>query len=303
MSSSAAPNASSPVPSSFALRTIVFATNFRESSKNTGRYAALMARQFGADLLVVHTFVLTQGAMEAEAEQPRTRSAQRVEFEAALKRDAQRLGAGLRHSTGLLLEGDNTEEQITELARQHEPSMIVLGTEDRGAVERALVTSVSEKILRAASGPALTVGPHVPLCCEGDPPIRRVLYATSLSPAAARGAAYAVGMAEAFHAEMEVLHVIHPEDVEKSGTLSAVQARFEAAVAAMVPRHAGFAEPHGVVATGSAHTRILEHIRENSIDLLVLSLHRSSHLWIETRRSGAFHLIAEAPCPVLTVVG
>lgn len=295
---------SEPSPSAFQLRTVILATNFGEESGNTGKYAAVMARNFGADLLVVHTFVLTQGAMEAEAEQPGSRSAQRAELEAALSNTAQKLGTGLRHSSWLLLDGDAVEEQIPRVARQHEPAMIVLGTHGRGRMGRLLVESASEKILRAAGGPALTVGPNVPPCCEGDPPIRRVLYATALSPQAARGAVCAAGIADAFRAQMDVLHVIHPEDVEEAGTMSAVQARFQAAVAAMVPQHAGFiAEPHAVVATGTAHTRILEYIREHSIDLLVLSLHRTSHLWIEPRRSGAFDIISNAACPVLTVVG
>lgn len=300
---SAPDSAPSPVPFPFQLKTIVLATDFSPFSENTGRYAALMARQFDATLLVAHTFVLTQGAMEAEAGNQGIKSAQRAEIEAALNCEAQRLGGGLRHSGAVLLEG-NAEEQIPQLARQHEPSMIVLGTQGRGRVDRALVGSVSEKILRSTRGPTLTVGPQVPPCRPSDPPIRRVVFATGLSPEAARGAAYAVGMAQAFHAELEVLHVIHSEDVEESGSLTAVQKRFEAELEAMVPHHAGqIASPRGVMATGTAHTRILEHIRDNSIDLLVLSLRRSSHLWLESRRSGAFHIISHATCPVLTVVG
>lgn len=302
--SSAAESASTPAPLPLQLKTILYATNFGEESENAGKYAALMARAFDAELLVVHTFVLTQAAMEMEAEQPGARSTQRAELQAMLKMEAQRLGAGLRGSDYLLLETPDAEEQIPELARRREPAMIVLGTQARGRVGRALIGSVSEKIQRAAGGPSLVVGPQAPPCREGDAPIRRVLYATELSPAAARGAAYAVAMSEKFQAEMDVLHVLAPEDAKESGELSGVQARFQAEVAAMVPHRAGFiAAPHAVLATGTAHARILEHIREHSIDLLVLSLRRSSHLWLETRLSGAFDIIAEAACPVLTVVG
>lgn len=296
-------SAHSPISLPLQFKTVVLATDFSDSSENTGKFARLMARQFDADLLVAHAFVLTQGAMEAEAEQHGARSAQRAEIEAALNREAQRLGEGVRRASTVLLEGD-AQDQIPQLAGQHEPALIVLGTQGRGRVERALVESVSEKILRAARGPALTVGPHVPPCCADGQPIRRVLYATGLSAAAARGAVYAVGMAQAFHAELDVLHVIHPEDGEEADRLAAAQAEFEAEVTNLVPQHAGqMAAPRGVVATGTAHTRILEHIRENAIDLLVLSLRRTSPLWLESRRSGAFHMISNATCPVLTIVG
>jgi len=299
-----ASSAPSPVPSPFSLKRVIFATDFSQCSANAGKYAALMARQFGADLLVVHTFVLSQAAMEVESERHGLqKSAQRADFEAALRLEAEQLGEDLRHAETMLLEGD-PQEKIPELARQNGPSLIVLGTQGRGRFGRAMLGSTSEKILRSAGGPALTVGPHVPACCEGDPPIRRVLFATGLSAGAARGAACAVGMAEAFHAQMDVLHVIHPEDVHEPGSLTLAQQQFRAAIEEMIPHHAGpIVEPRGVVATGSAHTRILEHIRENAIDLLVLSLRRSSHLWLESRLSGAFNIVIDAPCPVMTIVG
>lgn len=291
-----------PAPSVLALKTIIFATDFSDCSENASQYAAFIARQFGAELLVAHTFVPTQAAMEVEAERPGA-SVQRVELQAALEHEAKRLGAGLRSSRAVLLEGD-PPRQIPQLARRQESALIVLGTQGRGNLGRALLGATAEKILRSTCSPTLTVGRHVPPCCEGQPPFHRVLYATGLSPAAARGAAYAIGMAQAFHAEMEVMHVVHPEDGEDVGRLAQVRERFAAEVAAMVPHHAGaMSAPRSVIATGTAHTRILEHIRENAIDLLVLSLHKSSHLWLESRLSGAFHIIAAATCPVLTVIG
>ncbi len=294
--------APSPPPSALKLKTVIFATDFSDCSENAGKYAAVMARHFGAQLLVAHTFVPTQAAMEVEEELRGVKSELRAELTAALKRETQRLSAGVRSSSAELLEGD-PDHQIPRLARRHEPALIVLGTEGRGNMGRAVLGSTAEKILRSTSGPAMTVGPHVPPCCKSDPPIRRVLYATGLSPQAARGAAYAVGMAQAFHAEIDVLHVIHPDDVAEPDTLATVRRRFEAELEAMVPHHAGaMAEPYAVMATGVAHVRILEHIRKRSSDLLVLSLHRSSHLWLESRLSGAFHIIAAAACPVLTII-
>lgn len=296
-------SASFPAPSALTLTSVIFATDFSGTSEKAGRYAAAVARQFDAALLVAHAFVLSQAAMEAEAGHLGSKSAQREELEAALQLEAQRLGSGLRSSSEVLLEGE-PREQIPQLAAQSEPSLIVLGTQGRGSVGHALLGSTAEGILRSTGGPAITVGPHVPACCENDPPFRRVLYATGLSEQAARGAALAVGMAEAFGAQMDVLHVVHPEDMTHADKLAAVRTRFEAEVTAMVPHHAAaISAPHGVIATGSAHERILDYIREHAIDLLVLSLRKSSHLWLESRRSGAFQIIAEAACPVLTIVG
>lgn len=286
------------------IKTILYATDFSSGSEHAGHFASLLARRFDAELLVAHAFVLTNPAMEAEAEAgPGVKSEQRKKLESALVTAAGRFGEGLKKTATVLVEGD-AREQIPRLAQESSPSLIVLGTEGRGRVARGIVGSVAERILRATGGPSLTVGPAVPPYASGGTQFRRVVYATGLSRAAARGAAYAAAMAEAFDASLEVLHVVHPEDVSHPGGLSEIQKQFEAALRELVPQHVEtFRNPHGVVEVGSAHERIAKHLRESQADLLVLSIRKSSHLWLESRLSGAFQIIASAPCPVLTITG
>jgi len=62
-----------------------------------------------------------------------------------------------------------------------------------------------------------------------------------------------------------------------------------------------FCDPRTYVATGGAHDKILEHIKERSIELLVLGIRKTSHIGMEMRKSGAFRIIVDAPCPVLTI--
>lgn len=194
------------------LKAILYATDFSACSENAGNYASLLARKLDVDLLVAHAFILTQFAMEVEAEsrQP-AKSAQRKDLEATIAATAGRVGQGVKRAVPVLLEGD-PREAIPRAAAEHAPSLIVLGTRGRGRMERSIVGSVAERILRAAGGPSLTVGPHVPVCEPGSTPFRRVLYATGLSPEAARGATYAVAMAQAFDASLDVLHVVNPAD-------------------------------------------------------------------------------------------
>jgi nucleotide-binding universal stress UspA family protein len=291
-----------PVPTPFTLNAVIYATDFFSNSENAGRYASLLARQFDAELLVAHTFVLTQAAMEAEAEARRVmKSSQRQEGEATLAKIALHVGDGLRTST-CLLEGD-PEEQLPHLARERAPSILVLGTQGRGRLGRSVIRSVAEKILRSTGGPALTVGPHVPE--TATPQIRRVLFATTLAPGASRGAACALGMAESFHAQMDVLHVVRPEVAGNLRDLENAQERFQQEIEALFPQRThDISSPHGVVEVGrNAPERILEYVRENSIDLLVLSLRWSSHAWLESLVSDTFQIITDAPCPVLTILG
>ena len=280
---------------------IVFATDFSSCSENAGHYANLLATKFDADLLVAHAFVLSNAAMEVEAEDGM--SEQRKDLESTLAATAKRLGEGVRRVVPVLLDGD-PREQIPRLAGEHCPSLIVLGTRGRGRMGRGMIGSVAERIMRATGGPALTVGPEVPVPDASRPLFQRMLYATGLSPAAARGAAYASAMAEAFGSSLEVLHVVHPEDVADKDRFEQVHKRFRAVLDEMAPQHAEkFSQPEGLVEVGSAHERILEYLNESKPDLLVLSIRRSSHLWLQSRLSGAFNIIANAPCPVLTITG
>ena len=284
-------------------KAIVYATDFSSCSEKAGHYANLVARRFGADLLVAHAFVLSYPAMEVEAEVGRKKSEQRKELETTLAATAKRFGEGVEKTVSVLLEGD-PREQIPHLAGEHAPSLIVLATRGRGRMERGIVGSVAERIMRVSGGPALTIGPLVPACEPSRPLFQRVLYATGLSPAAARGAAYAAAIAEAFGSSLEVLHVVNPDDVADKDRFSEVQKRFRAVLNEMAPHHAErISQPEGLVEVGSAHERILEYLEESKVDLLVLSIRKSSHLWLQSRLSGAFHIIANAPCPVLTITG
>jgi nucleotide-binding universal stress UspA family protein len=287
------------------LKAVIYATDFSECSENAGRYASLLARHFRAELIVSHAFVLEQAALVAEAQAgPMAKSAQRKETEAALANVAQRFSGGVKQSVNALLEGD-PRELIPQLAQKNAPSIIVLGTSGRGKAERGLIGSVAERILRATAGPALTVGPHVPVLDPGATPFRRILYATDLTPPAAHGASFAVEIVNAFHGCMDVLHVVDQEQMDSPEQLSEIQKQFRVILDGLVPEHhaAYICTSKALVEVGSAHDRILEHLKKFSVDLLVLSIHKSSHLWLQARLSGAFQIIADAPCPVLTVTG
>ena len=58
---------------------------------------------------------------------------------------------------------------------------------------------------------------------------------------------------------------------------------------------------NSIVLTVLAHEQIIDHIRERSIDLLVLGIRKSSHLNVEMRVSRAIQTIVDAECPVLTI--
>ncbi len=282
------------------LKTVIYATDFSLCSKNAGLYAARMAAYFSAKLLVTHAFTLEQAAMEVEVGDKRL-SQQRENLTHLLSKEASLLGTKSIEVIPMLLEG-NPEDVIPDLANRHEPSMIVLGTRGRGWLERGFIGSTAEKILRSTRWPALTIGPHVQPLSPQTFPFERILLATDFTDAAANAATYAITFAEVFVAKIDVLNVIQDDAIEHADRLFDLQTRFFSALDSLVPQSAReFCDPRTYVAVGGAHDKILEHIRERSIELLVLGIRKSSHISMAMRTSGAFRIIVDAPCPVLTI--
>ncbi len=282
------------------VKTVVFATDFSSASHNAGLYAAQLAAYFSATLLVAHAFVLSQPALEAEMA-PHVVSLGRKNLQYLLSREVDHLKSGPVEVVSALLEGD-PKHVIPELANQHEPSMIVLGTHGGGRFERDIIGSTAEQILRSTRWPSLTVGPHVQVASSKPLSMQRILFATDFTPAAANALIYAVSMAETFGARINILNVVAEEEIRHPGRLSDIQRRFYNVLDNLVPEQAReFCNARSFVEVGKAREQILAHIKEQSIDLLVLGIRNASYISLEMRTSRAFQIIVGAECPVLTI--
>jgi nucleotide-binding universal stress UspA family protein len=289
-----------PSPPRSTFQTVVFATDFSVFSQNAGLYASLLARQFSASLLVSHAFYLSQASLEVEV-MSEVRSMQRQDLEAYLARRVERLGGGNFQSKAVLVEGDPREE-ILRIAERNPAPIIVMGTHGGTLIERGLLGSTAESILRNTRYPCFTVGPRVRALTPKSSPFRRILYATELHPAVASAATIAVAFAEEFHAKIDVLHVVPPNKIQHPGCFDKIEEEFYSALDQLVPVQAKeFSTPTSFVEAGNAHVQILRHIEEYGVDLLVLGIRKSAPVWTGSRKSGAFHIVALAPCPVMTV--
>lgn len=282
------------------LKTVIYATDFSQCSQNAGAYAARIAAYFSAQLLVVHAFTLTQAAMEVESDMTLL-STQRKDLLAQLSSQASLLSSNQIEAIPSLVEGD-PKLVIPSLADLRSPSMVVLGTHGGSGLDRGIVGSVAEQILRSTNWPSLSVGPQVRPVSSTTFPFKRILFATDFTTVAAQAATFAVSFAEALGAGIDVLNVIQEDAIEHPDRLSELQSKFYGALDGLVPQHAKeFCDPRTFVAVGKAHNKILEHIRERAIDLLLLGIRKTSFLSMEIRTSKTFRLIADAECPVLTI--
>lgn len=286
--------------STIQLDSILFATDFSPASHNAGLYASALSVHFGTGLIVSHSFTLTQAALEVEVEKGKV-SQQRVDLDLDLRLASEILDAGRGRTESILLDGD-PRKTIPLLAQQRAHSLIALGTHGRGSIDRFLLGSTAEGILRNSYGPALTVGPRVNILQASDLHIKRILYATDCSIEAAHAAPVAIALAESFAAELDVLNVVRESHINHPEQLHQLQKHLYGAVDALVPCRAGqLCEPHTFVDVGDPRAEILRHLNERNIDLLILGLRRNTHLGMQNHTAGAFPIIVQAACPVVTV--
>jgi nucleotide-binding universal stress UspA family protein len=281
------------------LRSILFATDFSPASYPASLYAAALAAHFQCELALVHVFLLSQSAQEAETRGGIV-SEQRKLLQQRLALTTTALTPGAGKATSLLLEGDPSIV-IPRLVDQSNDTVLVLGTHGGNSLERQLLGSVAEEILRRSAVPTLTVGQHV-MTSGKILPFQRILYATDSSPVASQAAPLACAFASSFSSRLKVVSVI--DESEGTQILADLDFRTQQELATnLVERCNHFQEPRSVTYSRHAHDEILRRLQEDNCDLLVLGIEQKSALGFADRDSGAFRIIANAPCPVLTITG
>jgi len=138
----------------FQPRLILHPTDFSECSTYAFRIAADLARQNHASLLVLHV-VETLGPGNVTFGEAATQL-EPENYQRRLQQDLQRNvpevpGISMRH---LLAEGDPAKE-IERLAREQSCDLIVMGTHGRTGLNRLLIGSIAEQVIRRAPCPVL----------------------------------------------------------------------------------------------------------------------------------------------------
>lgn len=189
---------------------------------------------------------------------------------------------------------DAPARAITRTARDMKADMVIMGTHGRRGWRRALLGSVTEKVLHDIDRPVLTVTPEI---LSPAPAIRRVLCPVNFTYIARESLHHASAMAEAFDAELLVIYVA--EGVQPP-QLPEVEAAFSLWVAPAVRDRARYRL--SVVGDSDPAEGVLATAAEVEADLIVLGAqHRffsdATVIGTTTQRVTRF-----ARCPVLTVV-
>ena len=142
-----------------ALKNVLVATDFSEPSAVALDYGRDLARSYSATLHVIHVIENRLalhgpeiGFAYAEIER-NIEAGVRRDLEAALTADDYQM----LNARTVILRASNVSHSITEYAKDNAIDLIVVGTHGRGAIQRFLIGSVADRIMRTAPCPVLTV--------------------------------------------------------------------------------------------------------------------------------------------------
>lgn len=280
---------------------ILAATDLSESSDQAILQAHRWAQTRDAPLAVVHVLpdllplqkLLQSAGSEARWDAPEKLAERRV------REQVERLtGRGPEHAQVLVRHG-SPHGVIVSLAEELHASLVVVAASVKASVERLLIGSTAEEVVRHAAVPVLVA--------RDSPDSGLVLAATDLSDMAVAAVEVAVVEASRLHAPLGLLYCLdvdrpltatfNPFVLVDDATRAAIK---EAAHETLKAALAGFdAKGETLVISGDPKRMIAETARELSAQLLVVGTHGTSGPVRFLLGSVALAVARRAHCSVL----
>lgn len=296
-----------------AIKRILCPIDFLDLCRRALDHAIALARWYGSEISVLHVY--TASLPPPAYGEPATPLVVPVVDREALLEDLRRFAeparsAGIR-TTSVLREG-NTVAQILEQARTWPADLVVVGTHGLGGFERLMLGSVTEKLLRKAPCPVLTVPPQAASPIPGEPEIfKRILCPIDFSASSSKALQYALSLAQEAAGTIVLVHVLEgfaePEPIASAHfTVPEYRRHLEhdarEQLRNLVPEDArNWCKPTEIVVVGKAYREILHVAEEQRADLIVMGVQGRGMADLMFFGSTTNHVVRAATCPVLTL--
>lgn len=204
--------------------------------------------------------------------------------------------------TDLIVGQGSPAREILAFAGMRSVDLIVTGTHGRQGLDRLAMGSVTERVLRNAVCPVLTISKpahdFVASAKDDQDPIQmhRILFCTDFSEHSDRALRYALSLAMEYNAELTLLHVFEktPDDAQDL-TRRVIQQLEES-----VPAEArDWCTVKTAVRTGKPYYEIVQMAQEAPMELIVMGVRGRNVLDLALFGSTTHRVIQLGPCPVL----
>lgn len=265
-----------------------------DCANNAVDYAIALADRFDA------TVTLLTVVDERRLENPKYAGHERDAATALVTEAAERLQeAGVAVETAVRV-GQPAEEIVSE-TDELSADLVVMGTHGRSGVERLLIGSVADGVIRRSSVPVLAVPPDATTVA-----FENVLVATDGGRVATRAVGLGSVVAHAFDGRLHAISVVEPTglgvDVRSAELYDVLSDRAEGALEAVESRAtAAGIDITTAIEYGQPANRVSAYSQDHDVDLVVLGTHGRSGLDRLLLGSVAEKTLRLSAVPVLVV--
>jgi nucleotide-binding universal stress UspA family protein len=287
--------------------------DFSDASARALAYATAFATWYEAQLTVLHVataFDEAVGSVPAGDSGRAPYPGSRDDIIARLQRAIAQAGATALNARPIAQEGRATE-LIVNCAAALNADLLVMGTHGLVGFHRLVLGSVTEKVMRTATCPVLTVPPASPATPSGPIVFKKILCPIDFSPSALKALRYALELGRQADGRVSVLSAV--EYMDAGAPFSDVDVdvrgpRQQLTELARERLHAQLAgeartwcEIEEIVVLNRAYKEILHRAAASNMDLIVMGAQGSGGIELMIYGSNTQHVVRAAPCPVLTV--
>jgi len=290
------------------IKTILCPVDRSPSSLQAFGYAIALARWQGARLNlleVIESVTPPFGSVGAK------HAGVLKEARAALERDLRQMLVSRRASdvkVDIVMRAGNVVREILAQAGDSRADLVVIGSHGRGGVQRLVLGSVAEKVLRQATCPVITIRRGVSRPRRNPSPFKTILCPTDLSAAGNNALGWAKRLARAAGARLIVMSAVEWPfgEAVTFGPVAELQEGLEEdarkALRRLLPRPSpDHPDAMAFVVQAKASAAILKLARARSVDLIVMGLSGRGALDVALLGSTTHHVIRHGAWPVLTV--
>lgn len=193
-------------------------------------------------------------------------------------------------------------DRILSLAEAQAVSLIVMGTHGLRGLDRLILGSVTERVLRRARCPVLAVrkpAHHVGPQYGTEPvDLKKIILCMDFSDHAHYASEYAFAIAKEYDAELTLLHVL--EDFARSADLQIETEKVVKQVEQFIASESREACPIKV-RVGKPYQQIIQLALETQTDLVIMGVRGRGALEAALFGSTTYRVIQLGSCPVLAV--
>ena len=267
---------------------ILVAVDLTDITKPLLLWAFGLAQRFKSELYVAHIIPSYSGTGSRNHAEQRLRQLLDSMNEADNRRS-------------ILIAQEPLSNAIERFVLEHQIDLVIAATHGATSKPSASLGSGAEQIFRSATCPVLLIGPQVLRSTTWLVDVKDILLATDYHSSSA-ACSYAVSLARQFAKQLTVLHVVEdpgatlrePLDHIRDIHMQRMQYDFHSAIGPEMKIDFS-------VKFGQAAEEILLAAKDLHANLLVIGAKPTTHWAQEVPLSTAYRVLAEAPCPILSV--